>query len=87
MTLASSCPAVRSAMARSASSGITASVAGSYQLPDGPSGSLIRWVPVSVRPAVASWSALPVAFSQASTSLRENVGLVGLPPVGSGNSG
>ena len=49
------------------------------------SGSLIRWVPVSVCPAVASWSALPVAFSHASTSARSNVGLVGLPPTGFGN--
>ncbi len=51
------------------------------------SGSPIRWVPVSVCPAVASWSALPVSFSQASTSARSNVGLVGLPPTGFGNSG
>ena len=51
------------------------------------SGSLIRCVPVSVCPAVASWSAFPVAFSHASTSARSNVGLVGLPPTGFGKSG
>jgi hypothetical protein len=47
----------------------------------------MRWVPVSVRPAVANWSALPVAVSHASTVARENVGLVELPPTGLGKSG
>ncbi|MGH3272792.1 MAG: hypothetical protein ACRDNZ_00505 [Streptosporangiaceae bacterium] len=50
-------------------------------------GSVTRWAPVCVWPAVASWSALPVTWSQASTSARENVGLAGLPPAGLGNSG
>ena len=77
ITFASSSPELRSAMDRSWTPKIFLQVENSRGSLVGADRSVRSWVPVSVRPAVASWSALPVAVSQSSTSALENVGLPG----------